>query len=94
MVNYWNISGIPHKGWTLSTVIDIRGDDQSEDETCYEICMMCGNEKIRYVHIVSHPNVSEEFKVGCVCAEKMTNDYTSPRHIENKLKNKTNRRLS
>ncbi len=40
MSNYWNISGVPHKGWNLIDVIDVREDGQSEDETDYEICMM------------------------------------------------------
>jgi hypothetical protein len=93
MQGRWNITGIPHKGWVLIDVIDIREDGQSEDETDYESCMMCGNEKIRYVHIVQHPDITEEFRVGCVCAEKMTDDYTNPKQKENELKNKNNRRV-
>ena len=70
MANFWKQHGIPHKGWTLVDVIDVREDGQSEWETDYETCMMCGNEKIRYVHILEHPEVDEEFRVGCTCAEK------------------------
>jgi hypothetical protein len=40
MANLWNTSGIPHKGWTLMSVIDIREYGQSADETDYEVCMM------------------------------------------------------
>ncbi|MFA6924116.1 MAG: hypothetical protein WC223_07655 [Bacteroidales bacterium] len=94
MANYWKQQGIPHKGWQLITVIDVREDGQSEWETDYETCMMCGNEKIRYVHIVEHNEVDEEFRVGCVCAEKMTNDYLNPRQREKELRNKTNRRIN
>ena len=94
MPNRWNLEGIPHKGWNLTDVIDIREDGQSEDETPYESCMMCGNEKIRYVHIVEHQLVSEEFRVGCVCAEKMIDDYTTPKQKENELRNKNNRRIN
>jgi hypothetical protein len=36
---------------------------------------MSGNEKIRYVHIMEHPDLDETFEVGCVCAEKMSGDY-------------------
>jgi hypothetical protein len=94
MSNYWKIQGIPHKGWVLEDVYDIREDGQSIDETDYETCMMCNNERIRYVHVVTHKEVEEEFKVGCVCAEKMTNDYVNPKQIENNLRNKANRRIN
>lgn len=94
MSNYWNIPGVPHKGWSLYDVIDVRGEGQEELETDYETCMMCGNERIRYVHIVSHPEVNHEFRVGCVCAEKMTNDYFNPRRLERDLRNRASRRAN
>lgn len=92
MSNFWKLPGVPHKGWTLITVIDIREDGQPEWDTDYETCMMCGNEKIRYVHVLEHKEVDDEFRVGCVCAEKMTNDYINPRQRENELRNRSNRR--
>ena len=64
MTNFWKQNGIPHKGWTLVDVIDVREDGQSESDTEYEKCMMCGNEKIRYVHILEHAEISYEFRVG------------------------------
>ncbi|HVX00594.1 MAG TPA: hypothetical protein VHA52_09205 [Candidatus Babeliaceae bacterium] len=94
MANYWNIAGVPHRGWTLEDVIDVRGDGQAEWETDYESCMMCGNERIRYVHIVSHPDVDGDFRVGCVCAEKMTNDYVNPERLERQLRNRASRRAN
>lgn len=57
MANYWKLEGIPHKGWTYVDIIDVREDGRYEWETEYETCMMCGNEKIRYVHIVEHKEV-------------------------------------
>jgi len=92
MVNLWKQSGIPHRGWSLLDVIDVREGGQREDETDYETCMMCGNEKIRYVHIVEHAEIDEEFRVGCMCAEKMTNDYVNPAKREKDLRNKASRR--
>jgi len=94
MSNYWNKSEIPHKGWILEDVIDIREDGQSVEETEYETCMMCNNEKIRFVHIVSHKDFGEKLKVGCVCAEKMTNDYVNPKKQERKLRNIAQRRIN
>jgi len=94
MSNYWNTPGVPHRGWILSNVIDVREDGKSADETDYEVCMMCGNERIRYVHVLEHPDLDESYYVGCVCAEKMTNDYINPGLRERELRNKTNRRTN
>jgi hypothetical protein len=94
MANYWKEPGIPHKGWILVDVIDVREEGQSEEETEYETCMMCGNERIRYVHLVEHKEVGDEFRVGCHCAEKMTNDYINPERREKELMNKANRRIN
>lgn len=94
MANYWKEPGIPRKAWTLIDVEDVREDGRAEWETYYETCMMCGNEKIRYVHIVEHSEVREQFRVGCTCAEKMTNDYVNPERRERELKNKANRRIN
>jgi len=65
---------------------------QSADEIDYATCQMCGNEKIRYVYIMEHPNLDEHFEVGCVCAEKMSDDYEGPKRREAKLRNRTARR--
>jgi len=94
MVDYWKQPGIPRKGWTLLHVIDIREDGQSESDTDYETCMMCGNEKIRYVHVVEHSEVSSEFRVGCSCAEKMTEDYVNPARREKDVRNRSSRLLN
>lgn len=94
MTNYWNQADIPHKGWCLIDVIDIHANVQhaDEDEAEFEKCMMCGQEKIRYVHIVKHSKIDKEFRVGCVCAEKMTDDYLNPKLKQRELKNKATRR--
>lgn len=94
MANYWRQEGIPHKGWTLVDVIDVREDGRPESETDYETCMMCGNEKIRYVHIVEHPEVDEDFRVGCTCAQNMTDDYVNPQERERELRNRASRRVN
>lgn len=94
MPDYWNQKGIPHKGWTLIDVIDIREDGKTEAETDYETCMMCGNDKIRYVHTVENPEVDYQLRVGCVCAGKMTDDYKNAEKRERKLRNKANRRTN
>jgi len=93
-MNYWNQEGIPHKGWDLDDVIDVRENGEEEWEANYETCMMCGKEKIRFVHVLSHPEVKDQFRVGCVCAEKMTEDYANPKLREKELLNRANRRAN
>ena len=92
MSNLWKQQGIPHKGWTTVNVYDVREDGQSEDETSYESCMMCGHEKIRFVHVMEHSDQEDGLRVGCVCAEKMSGDYVGPRQREAKLRNRAARR--
>lgn len=94
MCAHWNNKDVPHKGWILVDVIDVREDGQPPDETDYEKCMMCGNEKIRYVHIVEHNEIEEQYRVGCICAEKLTEDYVNPKEREKELKRKSNERIS
>jgi hypothetical protein len=70
----------------------VRENGQEEWETDYETCMMCGNERIRFVHLVEHSEVNDIFRVGCICAEKMTSDYLNPERRERELKNRATRR--
>ena len=88
----WDQSGVPHKGWDCVDVVDLRADGGPADETDYATCQMCGNEKIRYVHVMTHPDLAENLEVGCVCAEKMSNDYEGPKRREAKLRNRAVRR--
>ena len=88
----WSKEGIPHKGWECIDVIDL-GEGVFEGEAIpYESCEMCDQEKIRYIHILKHPNYCGEIHVGCDCASKMTDDYVSPPQRENDLRNRANRR--
>lgn len=88
----WNKPDIPHKGWEYIGMEDLGEDAFPGEEIKYEQCEMCGNEKIRYVHILRHPEVRGEFRVGCDCASKMTENYNDPERNERNLRNRTNRR--
>jgi hypothetical protein len=90
--NRWDVAGVPHKGWACIDVVDLRGDGTRADETSYETCQMCGNEKIRFVHVMAHADVDEPYRVGCICAEKMSGDYQGPRRREGRLRNRAVRR--
>ncbi|NSX86358.1 hypothetical protein G6L86_12255 [Agrobacterium tumefaciens] len=53
---------------------------------------MCGREEIRYVHHMVNEDYEGGLDVGCVCAEKMEDDYVNPRRRERDLKNVAARR--
>lgn len=91
MSHLWNQPGVPQKDWRCVDVVDLRADGESRDETDYETCEMCGNEKIRYVHIMEHDEY-DQLQVGCVCAEKMSGDYVNPKKRQNDLQNLAKRR--
>lgn len=88
----WNKEGLPHKGWRYVDVEDL-GDGLAPGERInYEQCEICGNEKIRYVHILTHPEIDGNIRVGCDCASKLTDDYVNPQQRERDLKNRLNRK--
>ena len=90
MTGLWNQKGIPHKGWTCVGVDDL-GTPEGE-------CEMCGKEEIRYLHHMDHPDYPSTLSVGCMCAEKMEDDYSianrpsKAKLRERKLKNAASRK--
>ena len=88
----WNQEGIPHKGWRYVGVEDVCEGAVGDDERVYEQCQMCRNDRIRYVHILTHPEFDGEIRVGCDCASKMTDDYVNPLEREKDLRNRVNRK--
>ena len=98
-MSLWDNKHIPHKGWICVGMIDLGEDaDDMDFETrrdeLYEQCEMCRQEGIRYVHIMKHPEYADNLRVGCICAQKMENDYTAPRERENDLRNRHNRKIN
>lgn len=80
----WSQQGVPHKGWSCIGVEDLERPDAT--------CEMCETQAIRYVHSMTHPDYEGELGVGCVCAEKMEEDYEAPRRRERALRASTQRR--
>lgn len=91
MSSLWDKPGVPRKGWRCVGYYDLREDGQDPEDTEYATCEMCGHEQIRYVHTMAHDNY-ETLDVGCICAEKMSEDYLTPRRNEARLKNRASRR--
>ena len=77
-MNIWDKKDIPQKGWEWIGVDDFLEPDFN--------CEMCGQTNVRYVHHLIHKQNNILINVGCICAEKMTDDYTNPRKTEKYLK--------
>lgn len=90
--NKWDPSGLPHNGWNCIDVVDLRAEGETAEKTDYATRQMCGNERIRFVHVMEHPNLGQNFNFGCVCAEKMSGDYEGPKRREATLRNRAARR--
>lgn len=82
----WSEAGVPHRGWECVSVEDLGEPTQT--------CEMCESADIRYAHVMQHPDYSEMLAVGCVCAERMEEDYVRPRQREKGLKSIARRRAS
>lgn len=83
---------IPKEGWVCENVIDRKYTLNLMQGIKYDSCEMCGNTKLRYVHIMKHPDYPNTLGVDCECAEKMSNDYTNPKLKEEALRKKFYRR--
>lgn len=90
-MNLWNTPGIPHKGWAVVDIIDLRDDDSLDPTGGYETCEMCGTAGIRFVHVVEHSDWPHSLRVGCICAEKMCEGYKGSWR-ESELRSRAERR--
>lgn len=88
----WDKKNIPHKGWIEIGIEDLGEEAEFGEKIQYEQCEMCGNEKIRYVHIMKHPEFRGELRVGRTCAGHMTDDYENSEFKEKELKNRVQRK--
>lgn len=84
MSGRWDQSSVPHRGWRCIEVDDL--------EEAIAVCEMCGQQEIRYVHTMEHPECSYVLNVGCHCAERMEEDYVGPRARDEALRNRAARR--
>lgn len=69
MSGLWSKLDVPHKGWSCLEVEDLQVAEGT--------CEMCSRESIRYVHHMQHPDYADTVAAGCMCAEKMEDDYSS-----------------
>ena len=57
MAGKWRSPGVPHKGWTCTSVEGLGAPD--------EVCQMCETQGIRHVRHMEHPDYPERLAVGC-----------------------------
>jgi hypothetical protein len=75
---------LPESGWECVTVEDHGTADQQ--------CEMCGQEHVRFIHIMTHAEGTLTARMGKVCAAKYGDSATLPGLREKKLKNRAMRR--
>lgn len=85
---YFPRHGLPRKGWTCT------GDLDNGPGEPYATCEFCGNPGVRFIFYATHPGVAHQLKVGCVCIERMTEDYVTHRRREKTLMDRASRRFS
>jgi hypothetical protein len=89
MAGLWSQPEVPHKGWHCVDVVDLRPAEGGDYET--GTCQMCLNEELRFVHVMRHDEYPDPVDAGCVCAEKMSEDYDAHAR-EQRLKNRAARK--
>ncbi|MGB4588939.1 MAG: hypothetical protein WBI17_06855 [Clostridiaceae bacterium] len=99
IVVLWNKEEVLHNGWNYVGMIDLGENiDDMKVETSKtelnEICEMCNQEGIQYVHLMEHPLDPEQLRVGCDCASKMKESYKWAHLRENRLKNLHKRKIN
>lgn len=82
----WRAAGVPKKGWSLVGVHDLGHGEEN-----HQLCQMCAERSIRYVHTMRHPEYPVEVEAGCHCAERMADNYVGGR-LERELVNRAKRR--
>jgi len=76
--------GAPRDGWVCEEVITMPEPDF--------VCELCGYDRIRYVHVMVHPQWPDKFSVGCVCDGTMSNDLLAAKERDDEAKRRENRR--
>lgn len=82
----WSLPGVPHKGWTC-----VDDEDLGRPRA---ICEMCEEQKIRYVHYMTHPDFDGTLAVGCICAGHMEENPQAAKAREKTLQNIAKRKAN
>jgi len=77
--------GWPRTGWLLVATTD--------NATAEFACENCGYPHVRYEHELTNRKSGQRVRVGCVCAEHLTQDFTGPKLRERALRSRAGRRM-
>jgi hypothetical protein len=80
----WTRPGTPHSGWSCVDIEDAGAPDF--------ICEMCDVARIRFLHLMSHPDNPHQLRCGVVCAGKMEGDAAAAHAREFRFKSNAARR--
>lgn len=80
--------GAPLSDWYCVQVEDIAEDGDG----MLTICDLCGCEKVRYLHHMTHDEYFEVLAVGCVCAGILEGDELAAKERDQQMKNRAKRR--
>lgn len=83
--NLWKRDDVPKTGWVCTGVTDLGAP--------VGVCEMCGNQIIRYVHHMYHPDF-RSLGVGCICAGKMEGNIERAKKREQDFKSKELRKAN
>lgn len=84
MAGLWSTPEVPHKGWSCIDIEDLGEPSES--------CEMCGEQTIRYVHVMTHPRYHGVDRAGCVCAGHMEENPAAAEERERNARNEAARR--
>lgn len=62
----WGDPTFPKSGWQSLAVLDLGAP-------CLR-CQACQCTRVRFVHLITHPEISGQYRVGCICAGNLTGD--------------------
>lgn len=75
--------------WEYRIVRDVREYDFDAD---LMTCELCGCPRVRYVHVMSHPDFYRPINVGCICAGVIEGDVLAAAERENLLRKRAERK--
>lgn len=76
----------PLEKWKCLDVVDGETDDF--------VCELCDCRKVRYIHVMVHPEYDGEIQVGCICAGIMEGDLIAAKERDNAARRKSQRRAN
>lgn len=77
--------GAPLFGWICVDVEDMG--------SASFVCDLCGYDRIRYVHVMEHPEWNGRFHVGCVCDGTMSGNMLAAKQRDDDARKKSARRV-